>query len=43
MVLVLINILYVKFDQKIPEDCRSQWPRGLWRRPAVVRLLRLWA
>ena len=22
--------------------CRSQWPRGLWRRFAAARLLRLW-
>ena len=43
IVLVLINILHVRFDQNIPKDCGSQWPRGLRRKPTVVHVLRLWA
>ena len=33
--LIFINIFYIFL-------CRSQWPRGLRRRSAAARLLRLW-
>ena len=34
-IFILIYLYYCK-------DCRSQWPRGLRRRSAAARLLRLW-
>ena len=38
---VLYNVIYVIFICKL-HICRSQWPRGLRRRSAAARLLRLW-
>ena len=32
----------VMFSCVTGNDCRSQWPRGLRRRSAAARLLRLW-
>ena len=31
-----------KKKSDMPDFCRSQWPRGLRRRSAAARLLRLW-
>ena len=37
------NVLYTLYLKEIiVEYCRSQWPRGLRRRSAAARLLRLW-
>ena len=39
----LLDIFLMRvFFIRIPEDCRSQWPRGLRRRSAAARLLGLW-
>ena len=39
--MVLCILIFIFLKSKL-EDCRSQWPRGLRRRFAAARLLRLW-
>jgi hypothetical protein len=38
----IIESLYIFFLRYLPNLCRSKWSRGLRRRSAAVRLLRLW-
>ena len=41
-VLVNFRVLTISLSVRMKLKCRSQWPRGLRRRSAAARLLRLW-
>ena len=40
-IICMYMFIFKFLDSKL-EDSRSQWPRGLRRRPTAARLLRLW-